>query len=112
MLKGMKIDDTPEGTLQNAVALGSHAKTIECISTGVNIYIKNAEGDGLLHIACYNGHIDIVAELVNAGLDINGRGHLENTPLHVAVSRNHQELIEWLVGKFILGVDDSSPLSD
>jgi hypothetical protein len=55
------------------------------------------EGDSCLHIAAGRGDLQAVKILVDAGLDINLRGDLGNTPLHYARKRAHQEVIRFLI---------------
>jgi ankyrin repeat protein len=46
---------------------------------------KTADGDGPLHIACWQKQLAIVAILVAYGPDLNARGCYGRTPLHYAV---------------------------
>ncbi|XP_050394901.1 putative ankyrin repeat protein RF_0381 [Patella vulgata] len=56
----------------------SHTQAIEKIellrSNGGNIYDKDNERDGMLHMACADGTLDTVRYLVDLGLDINAKG--------------------------------------
>lgn len=51
-----------------------------------NISWCNIEGENALHIAVIRNELDIAKELIEAGIEINARGDLGNTPLHEAAS--------------------------
>lgn len=58
----------------------------------------DSNGDSLLHIASAAGDLQTVELLVNAGVDINLLGDMDNTALHYAKSRGHEEVARFLVG--------------
>ncbi|KAI0481974.1 hypothetical protein GGR56DRAFT_163622 [Xylariaceae sp. FL0804] len=53
----------------------------------------------LVHTACEGGFLELVKGLVEAGLDIDKRDSVGNTPLHVAAYAGHLEIVRFLVGK-------------
>ena len=55
----------------------------------------NPEGDSCLHIAAGRGNLRAVRLLLEAGLDVNLRGDLGNTPLHYA--HKHSEIVRLLI---------------
>ncbi|KAG2180715.1 hypothetical protein INT44_003722 [Umbelopsis vinacea] len=64
-------------------------------------------GNTGLHMACANGHLDIVKYVVEklASLDnvtqyINSQNEQGNTPLHWAALNGHLEIVQLLVGSF------------
>ena len=57
------------------------------------------EGDSCLHIAAGRGNLQAVRLLVEAGLDVNLRGDLGNTPLHYARKGAHGEVVQFLINK-------------
>lgn len=55
------------------------------------------EGDSCLHIAAGRGDLQAVKLLVDAGINVNLRGDLGNTPLHYAHKSAHTEVVEFLI---------------
>lgn len=55
-----------------------------------------------LHIACREGHVDIVEYLVNRGWSLEARDKLLSTPLHLACTSGHSNIAAFLLLK---GVD-------
>lgn len=48
-----------------------------------------------LHEACIRGHHEVVKILLEAGADINAQGLDQDSPLHDAVSNDHEEVSEY-----------------
>jgi ankyrin repeat protein len=57
------------------------------------------EGDSCLHIAAARGDLQAVRLLVDAGMDVNCRGDLGNTPLHYARKAAHAEVVGFLIDR-------------
>ena len=55
------------------------------------------EGDSCLHIGVGRGDIRAVKLLIDGGLDINKKGDMSLTPLHVAYKHRQFEIAELLV---------------
>ncbi|MCL2076539.1 MAG: ankyrin repeat domain-containing protein [Betaproteobacteria bacterium] len=55
---------------------------------------RNMHGDSALKIAAYNGSLDIVRELVQAGAEIDTEGW---TPLIYAAFNGHDDIVEFLL---------------
>ncbi|XP_034255733.1 ankyrin repeat and SOCS box protein 3-like [Thrips palmi] len=52
----------------------------------------------MLHVACYNGSLDVVKLLVSSGCDINVHEEInEQTPLHRAAEGKRQEVLQYLL---------------
>lgn len=52
-----------------------------------------------LHMACENGHLDVVRELVNLGADVNQTSDEIGTPLCVACMKGHADIAKFLLSK-------------
>ncbi|XP_012258103.2 E3 ubiquitin-protein ligase MIB2 isoform X2 [Athalia rosae] len=62
--------------------------------------IKKEDGFAALHLAALNGHRDVVATLLSptgGGARVDLRNNRHQTPLHLATSQGHLELVELLV---------------
>lgn len=57
-----------------------------------------------LHIAAQNGHFDIVKLLVSRGADVNCMNNGGQTPMHMAVSYDLDDVRDYLLSK---GADDT-----
>ena len=74
-----------------------------------NIADRAHDDDTLLHWAVrFFEKIEILAELVSLGIDINTHGDMLQTPLHVAVQVNNLLAAEWLIdnGASLTAVDE------
>ncbi len=49
-----------------------------------------------LHIACLNGYVDVVKVLIDNGADLNALNGMNSTPLDMAKSKGHQEVVDLL----------------
>lgn len=55
--------------------------------------------DTNLHKAAYKGDIGTVEDLLSSGDDVNARGAQQRTPLHRAVGKGHNNVVQLLVSK-------------
>ena len=74
----------------------------------------NRQGRKLLHLACEHGHINMVRCLISLGANTNTIGYycyptIKYTPLSLAVSNNHHDIVSALVSEF--GCDPSDGVS-
>lgn len=53
----------------------------------------------LIHTCCENGHLPLVEELLEVGLDINTKDSAGNTPLHIAAGAGHVNVLRFLLMK-------------
>jgi len=57
----------------------------------------DSNGDGLLHIASAAGDVRTVELLVEAGVDVDLLGDMDNTALHYASLKGHEEVAKFLI---------------
>ncbi|KAI3324029.1 hypothetical protein HD806DRAFT_544079 [Xylariaceae sp. AK1471] len=53
----------------------------------------------LIHTCCENGHLSLIEELLDAGLDIDKKDSAGNTPLHIAAGAGHIDVMRYLIEK-------------
>lgn len=86
-----------------AAKSGEVSLLLEAISTkDVDVNHQNQEGQTALHLACKEGHIDIVKELLQRDAKCNLLSKRGNTPLHLACYYNRKDVVEILLNS---GVD-------
>ncbi|XP_067668045.1 ankyrin repeat domain-containing protein 50-like [Haliotis asinina] len=60
----------------------------------------DADGNNILHLACWGGNIEIVEYILSHDdVDINGRGQFGRTPLMAAAYKGHGKIFDLLVTK-------------
>ncbi|KAL2742327.1 L-asparaginase isoform X2 [Vespula maculifrons] len=64
---------------------------------GANISQTNADGRTALHIACCQGNLNIVQELLKMGANVNMKDRFRRTPLIEAIENDHHETINILL---------------
>ena len=55
-------------------------------------------GGTLLHVAYFNGHLDVVLEMINSGTDVNAAMLGGCTTLHLASADGHMDIVTALIG--------------
>jgi len=90
-------------------------KSVEClIKRGANRHHVNNNGENALMIACKNGHINVVEELIKDpqidddieeeinenDLDVNDLDKNDNSALSLAVRENHVFVVKYLMDNF------------
>ncbi|MFC9945570.1 ankyrin repeat domain-containing protein [Streptomyces pratensis] len=65
---------------------GDTAGVLELLAAGMDLHVKDARRRGLLHALPLLDHEALLPRLLEAGLDLEARDHLERTPLGVAVA--------------------------
>jgi ankyrin repeat protein len=69
----------------------------ELISTCKNLSQLDTNGLSLLHLACEHGHLKVVQELLDGGMNINIKSRQRNTALSYAVTGGHTSIVELLL---------------
>ncbi|VDI16368.1 Hypothetical predicted protein [Mytilus galloprovincialis] len=63
----------------------------------VDTTIKDNEGRSALHLACQNGHTEVIKLLMDVGMNINDTTNRGSTPLHLACFGGHYETVKFLL---------------
>ena len=86
------VDDEDVGKVNNLLQMN--------ITASHQLYWSD-EWDGMwppLHLACLEGHLDIVKMLINSVVDVNlGDAEDNSTPLHKACYRGHMDVVNYLI---------------
>ena len=60
-----------------------------CFSFCVSFQTKNVQGQTPLHLACQNGHLEVVESLINNGANLHSKDYFHVTPVMFAASGKH-----------------------
>ncbi|KAI5740294.1 hypothetical protein M8J76_002461 [Diaphorina citri] len=82
--------------LQSAVMTGDLKRMEEIKGYGADLSIKDADQRSALHIACCEGHTDIVKYLLLNGASVHEKDRHGVTPLDEAITADHHDIIELL----------------
>ena len=87
----------------DAAELGD-LKTLKKLLTGENACTLDLNAKSLdqwtaLHMACNEGHHEVVAFLLTQEVNVNAKTSMERTPLHLASMRGHSEIVHLLMNK-------------
>jgi ankyrin repeat protein len=63
----------------------------------IDIEAANRDGNTAMHVACARGHVNIVRRLAFVGANKNARNAAQQTPLHLAVAGDRDEVVAALV---------------
>ena len=64
----------------------------------INVNVKDDwRGSTPLHLAAYNGHIEIARLLLQNGAEVNAKSNYGRTPLHCSAYRGHVDILHLLV---------------
>ncbi|MDH5714115.1 MAG: ankyrin repeat domain-containing protein [Candidatus Aminicenantes bacterium] len=97
--------------IHTAAAKGDFGEVKKLIAQNPElIHALNERKSTPLHIAASNGHLPVVAYLIDKGADVNARNQWDRTPLHYAASENYIQLAKLLLerGADVNGYETSS----
>lgn len=101
-----------------SVSVGSMEIARYLIDRGANLGAKDKNGNGVLHLCGEKGYPDLIMYILDKGgenIDINDTNKKKETPLHLAVRNNKEEVVKLLIekGADINAVDSigATPLS-
>jgi ankyrin repeat protein len=74
-------------------------ETLRTIIDDCNANVNNIDSNGwsALHHAAYIGDIESARTLIKSGANVNAYSNQNRTPVHLAASNDHVELIELLL---------------
>lgn len=70
---------------------------IEYVKRGVNVELKNQEGNSFLMLAAYNGHPELVKALIEQGADVNTLNAGGQAPLAGVLFKREDEVLDVLL---------------
>jgi ankyrin repeat protein len=66
---------------------------------GLSINSLTVNKSSLLHVACYEGNLDIARYLLKNNFDVNLKDSYNHSPLHLAVFSESYKLVKYLLIK-------------
>jgi ankyrin repeat protein len=94
---------TPEQTEQVVLASldlarqGRTADLVDLLDHGLPVEVADHEGNTLLMLASYHGHLDTVTALVEHGADVNRRNHRNQAIIAGALFKGEDDIVHALV---------------
>jgi ankyrin repeat protein len=93
-----------------AALFGRDDLVTELLNLGVNIHMRNLDGNNALWLACVSGNSAIIELLIDAGIDIDNRNVTGATTLMYTASSGKHDLTKMLLDNgadpFIRNDDD------
>ncbi len=81
-----------------AIQLGDGIAVKGFVQSGINVNAKNEKGETALTFALQNAETPLI-RLIADKADINQRDDLGNSPIHLALSKNKDEILKFLLEK-------------
>ncbi|MEQ1600720.1 MAG: hypothetical protein HOP04_03280 [Methylophilaceae bacterium] len=83
--------------LMRAALLGRDDLAEELLAHGVNIHLRNSDGNNALWLACVSGNATLVQRLMDAGIDLNNRNLTGATTLMYTASSGKDAMTKLLL---------------
>lgn len=83
--------------LMRAALLGCDDLAEELLAHGVNIHLRNADGNNALWLACVSGNVALIQRLIDAGIDLDNRNLTGATTLMYTASNGKPEMTKLLL---------------
>src|SRR5271166_2086121 len=83
--------------LMRAALLARADLVVELLSLGVDIRLRNADGNTALWLACVSNDLRTVQTLIDAGIDVDSRNDTGATALMYAASTGKDQVVELLL---------------
>ncbi|KAG2491731.1 hypothetical protein HYH03_009894 [Edaphochlamys debaryana] len=94
-----EVDPELVSLLVDGARYGDMEDVHAALTQGVPVDSLDGAGRTALHMACANGHEDIIARLLEAGASTSVKNEQGNTPLHWACLNGHKEAVRLLMDK-------------
>ncbi|KAK2495147.1 hypothetical protein MC885_004447, partial [Smutsia gigantea] len=96
----LDLRDNEERTpLLKAIQCQQEDCAIILLQSGANPYVRDISGNNALHYAACGSRITTAARLLLCNVDMEARNKHGITPLLLAVSKNSDEMVEYLISK-------------
>jgi len=93
-------DESGSAPLVNAVYFG-HTETVRLLLDNLSqdkiTRLEKRDGEELMMLAAGLGHVDVVRVMIESGINVNGRGLKQRTPLMAAAAFDRPEVIKALL---------------
>ena len=86
-----------DSELLEAARKGDARRVRELLDKGANVNARDEYGLAPLHVAAFNGQLDVARLLIDRGADVNAIDELGETPLHWAAFNGHVDVARLLL---------------
>lgn len=83
--------------LMRAALLGRDDLANELLAHGVNLHLRNSDGNNALWLACVSEHMSLVQRLIDAGIDVDNRNMAGATALMYTASSGKADMMQLLL---------------
>ncbi len=83
--------------LMRAALQGNDGLAAELLAHGVNIHLRNSDGNNALWLACVSGNASLVQRLIDSGIDLDNRNLTGATALMYTASSGKPDMMELLL---------------
>lgn len=83
--------------LMRAALLGCEDLSAELLAHGVNLHLRNSDGNNALWLACVSGNAAVVQQLINNGIDLDNRNVTGATALMYTASSGKADMLQLLL---------------
>lgn len=83
--------------LMRAALLGRDDLAAELLAHGVNVHLRNSDGNNALWLACVSGNATLVELLIDAGIDMDNRNLTGATTLMYTASSGKADMMQLLL---------------
>lgn len=83
--------------LMRAALLGCEDLSAELLAHGVNLHLRNSDGNNALWLACVSGNAAVVQQLIESGIDLDNRNLTGATALMYTASSGKADMMQLLL---------------